>query len=753
MKRNTFYFLLSLFLMSAFCVNAQMRYKVKLQDTGELTGYTATHGEDADYIINPPSFTDNGDGTITDNNTGLMWQKADGGEMTFEKTSAYCDTLTLAGYADWRLPTAQELFDINNHNYLNPALDTNYFKKTIAEYWWTSELRCDDATKVWVVNAGGGVGAHPKTETISAGGAKYFHFRAVRAPITTTYSIPHFTDVGDGTIKDNYTGLTWQKNPAPETMTWEAALAYANSSTLAGKSDWRLPNVKELQSLNDVTVAKPSFNKIYFPNVSSGNFWSSTTMYNTAAKAWNINVDYGIVSYDDKTALAGALLVRGGMDNSYLNIFDVKIPTGELAMGDHFGFVDLSHGADETPIHNVKIDSFYISKTLITNQQYLTYLNAALLQDTIEVRNNVVYTKGTADSICYTYQYSPSYSIKYDGKSFSLSDYRANHPVVGVMWYGIIAYCNWLSEQNNLAPCYTLSTQKWDFTKNGYRLPTEAEWEYAARGGHTNPYFNYVLGDSVIQSTANLPESGDPYESGSIPYTTPVGFYDGTLKLKTDFNWPGSAANYQTTNAINGFGLYDMQGNVWEYINDWYTANYYSISPTANPQGPDTGAVMPDGVRYHGMRGGNWYNGLVANGVNNGHSRVSNRNPAYYRGPIAVKDSWSEVGFRIARNCSDIQSGVGSSVTLNAEKFQLWQNYPNPFNPSTTIRYNIPFASHVSVSIYNVWGQELEQLVNGYQLAGMHNLVWNGGRYASGIYFCSIRYGNTQRTIKMTLIK
>jgi formylglycine-generating enzyme required for sulfatase activity len=730
-----------------------MHYKVKLPDTGQMTGYTSTHGEDSDFIINPPSFTDNGDGTITDNNSGLMWQKIDGGEMTFENASAYCDTLTLAKYSDWRLPTAQELFDLNYYDALNPAIDTIFFTKTLAEYWWTSELRSDDATKVWVVNAGGGVGAHPKTETISAGGSKHFNVRAVRNPITTTFSLPHFTDAGDGTIKDNFTGLVWQKDPAPATMAWEAALAYANASTLAGKSDWRLPNVKELQSLNDVSVIKPSFNKTYFPNVMTGNYWSSTTMHNTSTKAWNINVDYGIVSYDDKTNLAGVLLVRGGMDNAYLNIVDVKIPTGEFAMGDHFGFVDPSHGADETPIHNVKIDSFYISKTLITNQQYLTYLNAALLQGTIEVRSNIVYTKGTTDSICYTYQYSPSYSIKYDGKSFSLSDYRANHPVVGVMWYGIIAYCNWLSGQNNLETCYTLSTQKWDFSKNGYRMPTEAEWEYAARGGHTNPYYNYVLGDSVIQSAANLPDSGDPYEAGSIPYTTPVGFYDGTLKLKSDYNWPSSAASYQTTIAVNGFGLYDTQGNVWEYINDWYTANYYSVSPASNPEGPDTGSVMPDGLRYHGMRGGNWYNGLVTNGINNGHSRVSNRNPAYYRGPIAVKDSWSEVGFRVARKYSDINSGIQDAAGYAPVDFKLFQNYPNPFNPSTTIRYILKSPSHVSIIVYNIWGQEVSRLVNEYATTGVHSVAWNAGNLASGIYFCQMTIADTHHTIKMALIK
>ncbi|MFZ4621617.1 MAG: DUF1566 domain-containing protein, partial [Bacteroidota bacterium] len=144
----------------------------KLPDTGQVTSYTSTYGEDADYSINIPSFTANGNGTVTDNTTGLMWQQTDGGEMTIEKASTYCDTLTLGGYTDWRLPTGLESFSILNHDKLNPAMDVTYFPKTIAEYWWTSERRADDATKAWATNAGGGIGAHPKSETISAGGTK-----------------------------------------------------------------------------------------------------------------------------------------------------------------------------------------------------------------------------------------------------------------------------------------------------------------------------------------------------------------------------------------------------------------------------------------------------------------------------------------------------------------------------------------------------------------------------------------------------
>jgi hypothetical protein len=110
----------------------------RLPDTGQLGNYTATFGEDSDYSINTPSFTVNGDGTVTDNVTGLMWQQSDGGEITFEAALLYCDTLTLGGHADWRLPTSHELFGIINHDRLNPALDTTCFTKSLAEYWWSN---------------------------------------------------------------------------------------------------------------------------------------------------------------------------------------------------------------------------------------------------------------------------------------------------------------------------------------------------------------------------------------------------------------------------------------------------------------------------------------------------------------------------------------------------------------------------------------------------------------------------------------
>lgn len=753
MKRTKYLLLSGFILMFSVWVSAQKQLPFKLADTGQSTSYTVTLGEDADFVYNPLSFTDNGDGTITDNNTGLMWQKIDGGEMSLESATTYCKSLNLGSFTDWRLPTAQELFSINSFDQINPALNTTYFPKTLAEYWWTSEVRADDATKAWAVNAGGGVGAHPKSESKSAGGTKLIHVRAVRSAFTTSFSVAHFTDNGNGTITDNYTGLIWQKIQPTALMTWEEALAYAKTVSLGGKTDWRLPNIKELQSLNDVSLVKPSFNKTFFPNVVSGNYWSSTTLYQTTGKAWDLNVDYGIVSQNDKTLKENVILVRGGADNSNLNITESLVPGGESEMGDHFGFVDPSHPSDELPIHKVKVNAFYCAKTETTNEQFMAFLNASFLKGTIEVKSNAVYFTGTTDLVCYTNQFASYYSISFNGKVFSMADFRGNHPLTGVMWGGAAAYCNWLSSQNGLQECYNLKTWTCDFTKNGYRLPTEAEWEFAARGGQLSPYLNYPNGNTLDQKAANLPNSGDPYEGTSetaYPFTTPVAFYDGKLHQKTEYNWPGAAVSYQTNNGANGYGLCDMQGNVWEFVNDWYGQNYYSTSSYDNPKGPDSGFLMPDGKAYRGMRGGNWYNGLQVNGVSDGHSRVSNRNPSYYRGPQDPNHPYYHLGFRVVRNLGAI-TAVADLKNLN--EALVIRSYPNPFAGNTSIQFTLEKTVRVSLQIFNSEGVLLTTLADKTFDAGTHTIQWNAEMYSSGIYYAIARIENQVNTLKLALIR
>lgn len=284
-----------------------------LPDTGQTATYTTTFGEDHDYTINAPNYTDNGDGTVTDNITGLMWQKTDGGEMTIENASTYCANLSLGNYTDWRLPSPIEAYSILNQQNANPAINTLFFPNTTAEYWWTNTFQVGDNTKVWVTNSGGGIGNHPKSETISAGGTKKFHTRAVR-DIHPPILITHFTDNGDGTITDQLTQLIWQKTPSATAMTWEQALGYAENLVLANASDWRLPNIKELQSLNDESLSNPSVSTAFFPTIGVKNYWSSTTLKPNSANpssAWFLHTQFGVTSYDVKANQNYVLAVRG----------------------------------------------------------------------------------------------------------------------------------------------------------------------------------------------------------------------------------------------------------------------------------------------------------------------------------------------------------------------------------------------------------------------------------------------------------
>jgi sulfatase modifying factor 1 len=279
----------------------------------------------------------------------------------------------------------------------------------------------------------------------------------------------------------------------------------------------------------------------------------------------------------------------------------VPIPGGEFEMGDFFneGF----WGWDELPVHSVKLDPFCIGQYEVTNQQYCEFLNSALSQNLVEVgTDNVVYGSGTGTAYCGLYVPGSNRisRIAFDSEEFYIvpSD-KADHPVVLVTWYGAAAYTNWRSEQEGKEPCYNLSTWECDFSQKGYRLPTEAEWECAARGGL--PGMRYPWGDTLEPGRANYLDSGDPYECDAWPHTTPVGFYNGQMHQKSDFGWPCPQDTYQTLDGANGFGLYDMAGNVWDWCNDWFDPYFYRTTPYPhiNPVGPSTGT---DRV----LRGGDW---------------------------------------------------------------------------------------------------------------------------------------------------
>ncbi len=291
---------------------------VKLPDTSQVLDTTATFGEDADYTINAQSFTDNGNGTITDNVTGLMWQKVDNGESTWEFAVTNATSVTTGGHTDWRLPTPSELFSLFNHNSGNPvALNTAYFPTNsagAAEYWWTSDAYGASATSVWCANAGGGLGGKPKSETLSAGGTFRYHARYVRGARANNGH--NYLNNCDGTITDLDTGLMWTQLPGAA-MSWNTALGYAEGLALGGYTDWRLANVKELQTLTDYTLAtatstngiRPSIHRTLFAKTLAGCITTSGSTTITCADTTGLIAGMPLV---DTASISGTYLPTNG---------------------------------------------------------------------------------------------------------------------------------------------------------------------------------------------------------------------------------------------------------------------------------------------------------------------------------------------------------------------------------------------------------------------------------------------------------
>lgn len=191
-----------------------------------------------------------------------------------------------------------------------------------------------------------------------------------------------------------------------------------------------------------------------------------------------------------------------------------------------------------------------------------------------------------------------------------------DRPVVNVSWEDAVQFCNWLSEKDGLPVAYALKNGRWELIRpvtTGYRLPTEAEWAWAARYSHGEPT-RFPWGDRMPPP----PRSGnyaDESAGSMVPYSI-AGYND-------NFRGPAPPGSYDP----NGFGLYDMAGNVSEWINDYYS---YEISREllTDPLGPDTG-------EYYVIRGSNYTHGRFS------ELRWTFRDYG--------KDARPDVGFRVAR--------------------------------------------------------------------------------------------------------
>lgn len=268
------------------------------------------YGQDAMYQINQPSYTDNQDGTITDNITGLIWQQTMDEKMTYEQAVSYAQNSTLGGYDDWRISSIKELYSLIQYtgdsggevagenmyidvDYFNhPIGDTSIGEREIDAQTWSSTKYVGvtmnkDETIFGVNFIDGRIKGYPVYKA-STGEANKMYFRLVRG--NEEYGNNNFIDNNDGTITDLSTGLMWQTADSLTGLNWENALFYAEELSLADYDDWRLPNIKELQSIVDYERSLQTTNSAAISpifeisqildmngEVQYPYFWSSTT--------------------------------------------------------------------------------------------------------------------------------------------------------------------------------------------------------------------------------------------------------------------------------------------------------------------------------------------------------------------------------------------------------------------------------------------------------------------------------------------
>ena len=436
----------------------------------------------------------------------------------------------------------------------------------------------------------------------------------------------------------------------------------------------------------------------------------------------------------------------------------VLIPAGYFEMGDH-----LDGMSDALPVHRVELDAFYMDTHEVTVGQFKQFDNET----------------------------GHSYNRWNDVAKYSPGD---EYPMGRVNWNEATAYASWA----------------------GKRLPTEAEWEYAARGRLIGK--RYVWGDVISRDNANYTGTSG---KDQWKYCAPV----GSLKP-------------------NGYGLYDMGGNVWEWCADWYDENHYSLSAAKNPLGPDTGQdrVLRGGswndytftlrvahrsyhapaVRYslsgfrtvsgaetkptaqligdvngdrivnildlviaagsfgktgagimgdvNGDGGVNIFDLVIVTG-NFGHSLLAA--PATAAKIELSTDQKRHIATAIDQLAAKANRSRAEEIALSVLKAilpdrlpsqtQLLANYPNPFNPETWIPFELADDAEVTVTIYDVQGKRIRQLQLGQVTAGRYVTAdqaayWNGKTetgevVSSGTYFYQLQAGDYTETRKMVILK
>jgi len=309
----------------------------------------------------------------------------------------------------------------------------------------------------------------------------------------------------------------------------------------------------------------------------------------------------------------------------------VPIPGGTFEMGNAF-----EDGSGDAPLHTVQVSPFFMQNTEVTMNQAVDVLNWGLRHGLVSVYKETYGTNlgerwyyrinSVEGYIAGTGGHTGIWWIPEENRVVALKSGGRGYPCVGFGRDEAIAYANLLSRMEGLTRCYTEgysgSHKAFNFDADGYRLPTEAEWEWAARGGLVGK--RYPWGDTINHSKANYTANGSAFGYDTTPYAEDT-LHPDWSHLKTFC--PSPVAIF----APNAYGLYDMAGNVSELCNDSYVADYYTSSPVIDPTGPDSGY-------YAVARGGSWELGAQ-------DARVDTR--SHHNGSNLSFNN--DIGFRLVR--------------------------------------------------------------------------------------------------------
>jgi sulfatase modifying factor 1 len=302
--------------------------------------------------------------------------------------------------------------------------------------------------------------------------------------------------------------------------------------------------------------------------------------------------NFGLLSCCVFASLSGNCCSAAETITNSIGMKLVMIPPGEFMMGavedfaatvKRFPYARESWLEGEFPRHRVRITRpFYLGVYEVTLGQFLTFYHAAKYKLDSErdgrenwgydARNKLVKSRSFS-------AWSPGWQQTY------------NHPVVYVTWNDATAFCDWLSQKEGRT----------------YRLPTEAEWEYACRAGTTSLYYNGNDPEKLTQ-VANVADA-TAHEHWPNVHLVTITAKEKKKNLKIPFPFLSTRDGYAYTAPVgsfrpNPFGIYDAHGNVWEWCSDYYSRDYYSQSPAEDPTGPEQG-------KEHVLRGGGWYNVAV----------------------------------------------------------------------------------------------------------------------------------------------